>query len=170
MRDNKVGAYMTVLCKSVDFIVLGCEAKKFLILWLFKTKKIIFEKNMENNNNQSSNVFYWGMNLRNFTTLLHISQFAGFVVPYAGFILPIVMWVTNKDQNEVINQHGKNILNWLISGTIYAIVAGILSFILIGILLLVAVGICAVIFPIIGAVKSSNDEIWQYPLTVQFFK
>lgn len=125
---------------------------------------------MENNNIQNSSGFYWGMNLRTFTTLLHVSQFAGFIVPYAGFVLPIVMWISNKDQNQVINQHGKNIVNWLISGTIYAIAAGILTIILIGIPLLVAVGICAVIFPIIGAVKASNDEIWQYPLTIQFLK
>ena len=119
--------------------------------------------------NDKQNEQYWGMDEKTFLIMLHISQFAGFIIPYAGFLLPLVMWLTNKDKNVLIDEHGKNIVNWLISGTIYACVAGILVLILIGIPLLIGLGVLAIIFPILGAVKASNKEYWDYPLTLKFF-
>jgi uncharacterized Tic20 family protein len=43
-------------------------------------------------------------------------------------------------------------------------------FVLVGILLLIALGIVAIVFPIIGAVKANNGELWEYPLTIKFLK
>lgn len=113
---------------------------------------------------------YWGMDEKTFLILMHISQFGGIIIPYAGFVLPLVMWITNKDKNSIIDEHGKNIVNWLISLTIYAIIGGILTLLLVGIVVLVAVGILAIVFPIIGAAKASNNEIWKYPLSFKFIQ
>jgi hypothetical protein len=105
----------------------------------------------------------WGM-------FIHISQFAGVVVPYAGLILPIVLWQIKKNESPVIDKHGKIVTNWIISASIYGIVSAMLSAILIGIPMLFALLLCAVVFPIIGAVKANNGEIWQYPMCIKFFK
>ncbi len=113
---------------------------------------------------------YWGMEEKNFLLLLHLGQLAGLIVPYVGFILPVVMWLTNKDNNQNIDAHGRIILNWLISATIYAIGAAILIFVIIGIPLLVAIGIMSIVFPIMGAVKVNKGEMWKYPLSIKFFK
>lgn len=112
----------------------------------------------------------WGMELKVFLTLLHLSQLAGFVVPGAGLILPIVMWVMNKDLHDDIDQHGKIVVNWIISAIIYAIVSAILTLILIGVIGLIAVGILSIVFAIIGAVKAQKGEAWHYPLTIKFIK
>lgn len=112
----------------------------------------------------------WGMDLRTFTILMHLSIFAGAIVPFGGIILPVVMWTTNKDKSILIDQHGKNILNWMISSIIYAIGGAILVLIGIGVLILIAVAICTVVFAILGAVKASNGEVYKYPLAIEFIK
>lgn len=112
----------------------------------------------------------WGMELNTFCMLLHLSQFAGAIIPGAGLALPIIMWATNKDDFPVIDQHGKIIFNWMLSALIYSAVSGILIIIVIGFLGLIAVGICSIVFAIIGALKANSGEMWEYPLCIRFFK
>ena len=92
------------------------------------------------------------------------------ILPPAGIIVPIVLWQTKKEQMPALDAHGKMIANWMISSLIYFVVSGILTIILIGFLGLLAVGIMSVVFPIIGAIKANNGELWEYPLTIKFLK
>ena len=112
---------------------------------------------------------YWNMEENAFCMLIHLSQFAGFIVPVAGFVLPIVMWATEKDKSQKIDAHGKHLLNFFISFTIYLIVSFILSYACIGIPLLFALLILGIVFPIIAAVKANEGIIWKYPLSIPFF-
>lgn len=112
----------------------------------------------------------FGLQENAFLMLMHLSQFAGWILPGLGFILPIAMWLTNKDDNENVDKHGKNILNFTISYFIYAAIAGILVIIAIGLVLLVVLGIVVTIAIIIAAVKANNGEYWKYPMTIEFVK
>ncbi len=99
---------------------------------------------------------------------LHISQFAGVIVPIAGLVVPIIIWQLKKDSVPGLDAHGKVIANWLISSFIYGFVCGLLMCVYIGFLffpILICIGI---LFPIIGAVKANNGELWNYPLTLRF--
>ena len=87
----------------------------------------------------------WGMEHNQFCTFLHLSQFAGMVVPMAGIVLPIVMWTSFKDQSEAINQIGKNVLNWMISSIIYIFISIVLCFLVVGFFTLFAVVICSLL-------------------------
>jgi hypothetical protein len=113
---------------------------------------------------------YWGMDERTFSMLLHLSSFMSMAVPIAGIILPIVMWATNKNDSQIIDAHGKNVINWMISLIIYLIVSGFLCLILIGIPILLALFICSIVFTIMGAVKANNGQVWKYPMSIRFFK
>lgn len=121
-----------------------------------------------NNNNQAFKP--WGMEKNQFCMLMHLSQLAVYIIPLAGIVLPIIMWATNKDKSETIDKHGKIILNWLISSTIYIFIGFILSFALIGIPILAAVGVCSLIFITIGAIKANDGIIYKYPLSLTFIK
>lgn len=112
----------------------------------------------------------WGMELKSYLLLMHLSQFAGYVIPMAGLVLPIVMWATNKDQSKDIDDHGKVILNWLFSALIYFALCFVLTFILVGVLGFIVLGICGLVFAIIGAIKANDGILWKYPLSIQFFK
>ena len=112
----------------------------------------------------------WNMELSSYCMLMHLSQFAGIIVPYGGIALPIIMWASNKDKSSIIDQHGKNILNWMISFYIYVSISAILILLLVGIFALIILGFMAVIFAIIGAIKANNNEFYSYPLAISFFK
>ena len=112
----------------------------------------------------------WGMELKQFCMFMHLSQLAGFIIPMSNIVLPILMWYTNKDKSDVIDQHGKNILNWMISTVIYYLISGILMFILIGFLTIFVVAVCSIIFTIMGAVKANKGEVYKYPLSITILK
>lgn len=113
---------------------------------------------------------YWGMELDTYCMVLHLSQFLNFLFPCLGYVMPIVLWVCNKDNNLKIDAHGKIVLNWLISEFIYIVASVILCLIVIGVLGVIAVLVMGFVFPIIGAVKASNGILWKYPLSIPFFK
>lgn len=124
------------------------------------------EKEKILNDNNSFNVGkkpLFGMMENTYIMLMHLTQFAGVLIPLAGFIVPILMWITNKDNNANVDLHGKNILNFMISFAIYAAVATIT---IIGIPVAIIIGILYIIFVIIATVKANNGEYWKYLLTI----
>lgn len=113
---------------------------------------------------------YWGLTVRTYCTLIHVSQLTSIIVPGLGLILPIIMWIAHKDQNEDIDKHGRVTANWLISLVIYTVICGILLLIIIGGFGLLILGILNLIFAIVAALKANNGELWRYPLSIKFFK
>lgn len=105
----------------------------------------------------------WGM-------FIHFSVFAGFLVPFAGLVLPIVLWQLKKEEFPIVDQHGKVVVNWIISAFIYSLVCLVLTLILIGVFGFMALGLATIIFAIIGGIKANEGEVWEYPLTIKFLK
>jgi uncharacterized Tic20 family protein len=101
---------------------------------------------------------------------LHLSQLLNIIIPLGGVVLPVILWQTQKDKMPALDAHGKMVANWLISSAIYFVVSLVLTVVLIGIVGLITVGIMSVVFPIIGAIKANNGELWDYPLTIKFLK
>jgi uncharacterized Tic20 family protein len=101
---------------------------------------------------------------------LHLSQLANVILFPVGIVLPIVLWQTQKEKIPALDAHGKMVANWLISSTIYAVVSIVLMLVLIGFLTIIAVAVMGIAFPIIGAIKANNGELWEYPLTIKFLK
>lgn len=110
----------------------------------------------------------WGMNENGYCTLMHISQFAGIIIPLGGFLLPIVMWLMGKEDSEMVDRQGRIVLNWMISLVIYLSISGILVVLAIGIPFLILFGILNLIFVIKGAIKANEGEYWEYPMTMKF--
>lgn len=112
----------------------------------------------------------WGIEHKTFLTLMHISQLAGYIIPYAGLVLPILMWAMNKESSKEIDRHGKVILNWMITVLIASVICFVLTFILIGGLGFAILFVLNLVFIIIGAVKANQGELWPYPFSVKIFK
>ena len=108
--------------------------------------------------------------VRQWAMCVHFSLLAGFLVPFAGLIVPITIWQLKKSDMPEIDVHGKIIANWIISLMVYTVISFVLSFVLIGLPLLFALGIIGVVFPVIGGIKASNGEAWTYPLSIKFMK
>jgi uncharacterized membrane protein len=85
-------------------------------------------------------------------------------------VAPIVLWQMKKDESPIIDQHGKNVTNWLISCLIYAVICFVLVIVVIGAFMGIALAIVSIVFAILGGLKANNGEVWKYPMTIQFIK
>ena len=101
----------------------------------------------------------------------HLSQLLTYVTGVGGLIVPLIIWVSQKDKVDKMDEHGKAIVNFQISIILYAIIAIPAILLLgLGILLLIAIGILGFILPIINAIKASNGEPPSYFGSIQFIK
>jgi len=64
---------------------------------------------------------------KNIATLIHLSSFSRFLIPFGNFIGPIILWVANRDKSEFIDAHGKQIINFQISILLYVVVIGTIT-------------------------------------------
>ena len=99
--------------------------------------------------------------------LLHLSLLLSWVVPipFIDIIVPILIWQTTKNQNPHIEPHARNVVNWLISSTVYSV---ILLVTVVGTVLLPLLWGMRLVFPIIATIQASKGKVWAYPLTINF--
>lgn len=108
---------------------------------------------------------------RQLLMLTHLSQLLDLVTGIGGFIVPLVIWLTQKDKVLGMDEHGKMVLNFQISLFIYSIISIPLILLFgLGILLIIIIGIIAIVFPILNAIKVNNGEIPSYPLSMNIIK
>ncbi|KAA9132604.1 DUF4870 domain-containing protein [Marinihelvus fidelis] len=103
---------------------------------------------------------------RQWAMFLHFSVLAGWVVPLAGLIVPIIIWQLKKDDLPGIVPHAHIVMNWIITSLVYGVICFILTFILIGIFGFMALALATIIFSIIGGIKANEGEAWPYPGTI----
>lgn len=112
--------------------------------------------------------------VRNTISLLHLSALIG-VFTGIGFLLgPLAVWWLKRDEHPAIDEAGKDAVNFQISMFVLGLVAAVLCFTVVGMIvgvpLAIAVGIAAFAFPVIAAVRTTNDEDYQYPFTHRYIK
>lgn len=110
-------------------------------------------------------------NVRMWATICHASALGGFVIPAAGHLLgPLIVWLAKRDVSPIIDEHGKEALNFQISMMIYSIVAAILCLAIIGFVLLPLLHVLNVVFVIIATIRANDGELYRYPLTLRLIK
>ena len=97
---------------------------------------------------------------------IHFSILAGWAIPLAGLVVPILLWQLKKDDLPGIVPHAHIVLNWIISSLVYAFICLILSIIVIGAFGFVLLGLVTVIYAIVGGIKANEGEVWEYPGTI----
>jgi uncharacterized Tic20 family protein len=98
----------------------------------------------------------------------HLAGLAGFIFPFGNVIAPLIIWLVKKEEYELVNDQGKEALNFQISMTIYILASVILIILVIGIALLIILGLFSLIVVIIAAIKANEGERYRYPLTIRF--
>ena len=109
-----------------------------------------------------------GRSWRTWAMILHLSQFAGYALPLAGFIVPVVIWLSMRDEMPELDAHGREVANWMITELIFGGLFAVLTIVLIGIPLLLVLGVMGIVFPMIGAIRASEGTFWRYPMTIRF--
>ncbi len=106
---------------------------------------------------------------RKLLVVTHLSQLLDIITGFGGFIVPLILWLTQRDRVMNMDEHGKSIINFQISMFIYLIISiPMILFFGLGLLGLIGVGILCLIFPIINAVRVSNGESPYYPFSIKF--
>ena len=99
----------------------------------------------------------------------HLSQLLDFVTGIGGFIVLLIIWLVKKDEIFDMDRHGKAIINFRISMFLYLLIC--IPFVLLfglGLLGFIVIGLFYIIFPIINAVRASNNQQPNYPLSIKF--
>jgi uncharacterized Tic20 family protein len=107
---------------------------------------------------------------RTWAMFCHIGAFAGYIIPFGHIIAPLIIWLIKKAESPLVDDQGKESLNFQISVTIYAFIALLLTLILIGYVLFFALVIFDLVMVIVAAVKVNSGEKYRYPLCIRFIK
>jgi uncharacterized Tic20 family protein len=130
--------------------------------------------------------------------LLHLSAFAKYLIPFAGIVVPLIIWQTKKHQSQYIDENGKSVINFHLSIFVYSIVIAIIIGIfflntIIGYIQLENAGqnvvpvdlittaiigaavlgiwtIAEFILIILGSVRANEGTVYKYPFSISFIK
>ncbi len=117
---------------------------------------------------------------RNWAMGCHLAALTVYVgIPFGNILGPLIIWLLKKDQYPLVDEHGKQSLNFQISIIVYSLLLGAAIFItaitvilipvavLLGIVLAFVL-IADFVLVVIAAIKVSNGESYQYPFSIRF--
>jgi uncharacterized Tic20 family protein len=130
--------------------------------------------------------------------LLHLSAFAKYLIPFAGIVVPLIIWQTKKHQSQYIDENGKSVINFHLSILVYSIISAIIigifflntiieyiqlqnagqdivpvdliTTVIIGVAVLGIWTIVEFILIILGSVKANEGTVYNYPFSISFIK
>ncbi len=119
-------------------------------------------------------------NDRNYSSITHLSSFAGWIFPFGNVIAPLILWLAKKSESTYIDMHGKAALNFQLSLMLYCFLLALLiiplTIFTLGLgLIAVILGIIPILILIIAAIisasiKAANGQYYHYPFTIEFIK
>ena len=108
---------------------------------------------------------------RNWAAAAHLAAFLGYASVPVGFVLgPLIVWAALKDKHPLVDDQGKEAINFQLSILLYTLAAIPLICVCVGIVLLVLLSVMNFVFIIVAAVRASGGERYRYPFTIRFLK
>lgn len=105
---------------------------------------------------------------RNLAMFCHLGAFAQFIIPFGGIIVPLVIWLTKKDESEFVDFHGKESINFQLTVFVAVLISLVLIFVIIGIPMLFGIAIFEVIMMIVAGIKANDGLYYRYPISIRF--
>ncbi len=65
------------------------------------------------------------------SALIHASTFSKYVVPFGNLVVPLILWLANKENSKYTDFNGKEALNFQISILLYGVILASISVFLI---------------------------------------
>ena len=107
---------------------------------------------------------------RTWAMLCHFSTYIGFIFPFGNIIVPLIIWLSKREDLPLVEDQGREVLNFQISMTIYLLISGILCIILIGIPIVIGLIIFSFIITIIAAISANDGKSYRYPINLRLIK
>lgn len=111
---------------------------------------------------------------RTYALFMHLSLLGHLAAPVFIIAVPIIMWITKRNESPFLDDHGREAVNFQISLLIYSVLFAVLA-IPVG-FLTCGVGFSLAAFPyilgIIGMIQAATaanrGEFYRYPMTLRF--
>ena len=105
---------------------------------------------------------------RTWGILAHAGGFAGLAVPFGNVLAPLVVWLTKKDESRFVDENGKRALNFQLTWSVVLLVTALSVLVGVGVVLFPLAILAWLILTVLGTVKASEGEVYDYPLTIHF--
>ncbi len=100
----------------------------------------------------------------------HLSALFGFIIPMGSILGPLVVWLVKRGDSEVIDDQGKEALNFQITVFLALLLSIPLWFVCIGVIVTPLIAIADVVFVALAAMAANSGEDYSYPYTIRFIK
>ncbi len=107
---------------------------------------------------------------RNWAMTCHLAGFLGYTFPFGHIFGPLAVWLFKGEKYPLVDDQGKEALNFQLSISLYLIVAALLTLAVIGFALLGILVVFHFIVIIVAAVRARSGERYRYPLTIRFIR
>lgn len=123
---------------------------------------------------------------RAWAMLAHLAVFSGGFIPFGHIFGPLIVWLVKRDQYALVDDQGRESLNFQISMSIYTVILVVVAVVaglslaagdqeagMLGTLIAAGIGLLLIavldfIFVIVASVRSYRGERYRYPLTIRF--
>lgn len=104
--------------------------------------------------------------------LFHLLALLGLALPILNIILPFILWLLKRDENEEFDRQGKQVLNFHLSMTLlfFPSIIVMVYFFPIGFTLTIAVYLFMVMMTLINLFRAVKLQTVAYPLSFPFLK
>ena len=104
---------------------------------------------------------------RTMAALTHLSGLSGYIIPFGGVLVPIIIWMVKKDV-PLISAIARqaiilNVAVFIAVGIAWVLLLTVILF-PVSILIWCVFGIAAVALPIMGALKANDGAYFKYPV------
>lgn len=109
--------------------------------------------------------------LRGLAAVTHLSGLAGYVVPFGGILVPIIIWVVKRD-TPVIARIARQAI-FLNLAAFLGVLLGVVLFVTVillpvALLLWAVLAVVVIALPVVGAIKATEGTYYRYPLVGSF--
>lgn len=109
---------------------------------------------------------------RKWMLLLHGIPFLGLIIPFGNILFPLFLWIHKSNDNKTYEDHGRAVVNFHCSITLYFIISLLLffpfpgyNFFLTGLVVLFGI-----VFTIKNIMSALSTGTYYYPLSISFLK
>lgn len=100
----------------------------------------------------------------------HLGGLFGIVFPFGNIIVPLVIWLVHRDKYPLVDDQGKEAVNFQISLSIYLIASALMILVVIGFVQLIVLLIFALVVTVSAAIQASKGGKYRYPFTIRFIQ
>ena len=104
----------------------------------------------------------WGM-------FCHLAALSGYVIPLGSFIGPLIVWLVKREEYPLVNDQGRESLNFQLTMLIGFLICIPLFFVCgIGVALLLILAVLDLVFVIVATIKANEGVCYRYPVCIRF--